>query len=324
MGLYIIGRLLQAIPVLFFVSVAVFSMVHMLPGDPVRSLVPVGDQTVDPVTYEESVQRVRRQYGLDKPLVVQYFRWLSRALQGDLGTSIATRRGVTEMIQDRLPVTFSLAAVAWLLSMSIAIPAGIIAATHRNSPIDIAATVGAVATVAMPGFWLGMLLILLFVVWLGWLPPPGSFVPIWEDPGRGFKLTILPALALSGFTTAAIMRLTRSSMLEVLAQDFIRTARAKGLVERRVILSHALRNAALPVVTVMGLQVIFFFSGSVIIERMFAIPGVGFMALDAIFGRDFPVIQGFVLMVAVAVVLSNLTVDIIYGILDPRIRRARG
>lgn len=324
MAIYIIRRLLQAIPVLFFVTVAVFSMVHLLPGDPVRSLVPVGDQTVDPEAYEESVQRVRRQYGLDKPLPVQYLRWLGHAFQGDLGTSISTRRGVSEMIKDRLPVSFSLGVMAWLISMSIAVPAGIIAAMHRNSPLDLLATVVSVATVAIPGFWMGMLLILVFVVWLGWLPPPGSFVPIWEEPVRGFQLTILPALALAGFTTASIMRLTRSSMLEVLAQDYIRTARAKGLAERRVVLAHALRNAALPVVTVMGLQVILFFSGSVIIERLFAIPGVGFMALNAIFSRDFPVIQGFVLMIAVTVVTVNLIVDILYGLIDPRIRRAGG
>jgi peptide/nickel transport system permease protein len=322
MAPYLLRRIVQAIPVLFFVSVAVFSMTHMLPGDPVRALVPVGDQTADPATMEKSIQRVRHQYGLDLPVPVQYVRWVGKVLTGDLGTSIATRRGVTETLRRRLPISITLGLLAWVISLTIAVPAGILAATHRGSLLDVGATIVSVASVAIPGFWLGMLLILVFVVWLGWLPPPGSYVPIWQDPVRGLQLTILPALALAGFTTAAIMRLTRSSMLEVLSQDYIRTARAKGLRERHVILSHAIRNASLAVVTVLGLQVIFFFSGSVIIERMFAIPGVGSMALDAIFGRDFPVIQGFVLLVAVTVVVANLVVDVLYGIIDPRIRRA--
>ncbi len=323
MLVYIVRRLLQALPVLFFVSVAVFSMVQLLPGDPVRSLIPVGDQTVDPAAYEEAVQRVRHQYGLDQPPPVQYLRWLGRASRGDLGTSIATRQQVSDMIRHRLPVTITLGLMSALISVCIAIPAGVIAAVNRNSWQDVSATVFSLTTVAMPGFWLGMLLILVFVVWLGWLPGPGSYVRMWDDPVEGFKLSILPAVALSGFSTAALMRLTRSSMLEVLAQDFVRTARAKGLAEHTVVLRHALRNAALPVITFMGLQAIFVFSGSVIIERLFAIPGVGSMAIDAIFTRDFPVIQGFVLVTATVVVVINVAVDIIYGIANPLIRVGR-
>jgi peptide/nickel transport system permease protein len=319
---YVLRRLVQAVPVLFFVSVGVFSLMHMLPGDPVRSLIPVGDQTSDPREFEAAVRRVRHQYGLDLPVPVQYLRWIGNAFRGDLGTSITTRRSVSEMMRRRLPITASLGVLAWVLSLLVAVPAGIIAAMRRGSAVDFAATIVSVATVAIPGFWLGMLLILLFVVWLQWLPPPGAYVPIWQNLSTGLKLTILPAISLSGFTTAAIMRLTRSSMLEVLAQDYIRTARAKGLHERSIVIVHAIRNAALPVVTVLGLQVIFFFSGSVIIERMFSVPGVGAMAVDAIFSRDFPVIQGFVLMVAVTVVLVNLVVDAMYGLLDPRIRYA--
>jgi peptide/nickel transport system permease protein len=318
--IFIVQRLLQAIPVLFFVSVAVFSMMQLLPGDPVRSLIPVGDQTLDPVAYEEAVQRVRKQYGLDDPVPVQYFRWLGRAFQGDLGTSIATRQEVSDMIKNRLPVTVSVGLISAFISVAIAIPAGVIAALKRNSWMDITATVFSLSTVAMPGFWLGMLLILVFVVWLDWLPGPGAYVKLWDDPVRSFKLTILPAIALSGFSTAALMRLTRSSMLEVLSQDYVRTARAKGLAERTVIGRHALRNAALPVITFLGLQAIFLFSGSVIIERLFAIPGAGAMAIDAIFSRDFPVIQGFVLVSATVVVLVNVAVDIVYGLVNPLVR----
>ena len=320
---FIIRRMLQAIPVLFFVSVGVFSMTHLLPGDPVRSLIPVGDQTTDPVQAELTVQRVRREYGLDRPLPVQYLRWISRAARADLGTSITTRQNVSDMIKHRLPVTVTLGLIAASISFCIAIPAGIIAAINRNSWIDVTATIASLSNVAMPGFWFGMLLILVFVVWVPILPGPGGYVRLWDNPIEGFKLTILPAIALSGFSTAALMRLTRSSMLEVLAQDYVRTARAKGLSERKVVVGHALRNAALPLVTFLGLQAIFVFSGSVIIERLFAVPGIGSMAIDAIFSRDFPVIQGFVLLSATVVVIVNVLVDILYGVVNPLVRVGR-
>ena len=323
MTAFLIRRSLEAIPVLFLVSVAVFSMVHLLPGDPVRSLIPVGDQTVDPREFEETVQRVRKEHGLDDPLPQQYVRWLMKALRGDLGTSIATKQDVSTVIKDRLPVTVSLGLLSAVISLTIAIPAGIIASLRRNSWLDIVATVFSLCFVAMPGFWLGMLLILVFVVWLDMLPGPGSYVALWDDPWRSFKLSIMPALALSGFSMAAMMRLTRSSMLEVLAQDYIRTARAKGLAQKDVVLRHALRNAALPLVTFLGLQTIFVFSGSVVIERLFAIPGVGSMAVDAIFSRDFPVIQGMVFVTAIVVVAVNVLVDVLYSVVDPRIRVGR-
>jgi peptide/nickel transport system permease protein len=319
---FVFRRSLEALPVLFFVSVAVFSMVHLLPGDPVRSLIPVGDQTVDPKEFEATVQRVRKEHGLDDPLPQQYVRWLTKALSGDLGTSITTKQNVSTMIKDRLPVTFSLGVLSAIISISIAIPAGIIASLRRNSWVDIVATVLSLCLVAMPGFWLGMLLILLFVVQLDVLPGPGSYVELWVDPRRSLQLSILPAVALTGFSMAALMRLTRSSMLEVLAQDYVRTARAKGLTQKVVIFRHALRNAALPLVTFLGLQTIFIFSGSVVIERLFAIPGVGSMAVDAIFSRDFPVIQGMVFVTAFVVVAVNVLVDVVYGMVDPRIRVA--
>jgi peptide/nickel transport system permease protein len=320
---FMIRRSIQALPVLFFVSVAVFSMVHLLPGDPVRSLIPVGDQTVDPQAYEEAVQRVRREHGLDDPLPQQYLRWLTNALSGDLGTSIATKQDVGTMIKERLPVTASIGVLSAIISLSIAIPAGVVASLRRNSWVDIVATVFSLCFVAMPGFWLGMLLILVFVVWLGVLPGPGSYVELWVDPWRSLQLSIMPAVALAGFSMAALMRLTRSSMLEVLAQDYVRTARAKGLSNRAVTVRHALRNAALPLVTFLGLQTIFVFSGSVVIERLFAIPGIGSMAVDAIFSRDFPVIQGMVFVTAFVVVAVNVLVDVIYGVVDPRIRVGR-
>jgi peptide/nickel transport system permease protein len=320
MLLFTIRRLVQSLIVLFFVSIAVFAMVHFLPGDPARQLVPVGDQTLDPEQYEASVERVREQYGLNDPLPVQYVRWIGRAMQGDLGVSIQTKQEVGSMIQQRLPVTMTIGIIAAVISLIIAIPAGVIAATRRNSGLDIFATITSLSTVAIPSFWLGMLLILVFVVWLGWLPGPGSYVKLWVDPVESLKRTILPALALSGYTTAALMRLTRSSMLEVLSQDYIRTARAKGLRGWTVLVRHAIRNALMPVITFFGLQVIFLLSGSVIIERLFAIPGAGAMAIDAIFQRDFPVIQGFTLVVAALVVLVNFLVDVTYGLIDPRIR----
>lgn len=323
MTAYVVRRILQSIPVLFFVSLVVFLLMHMLPGDPVRSLIPVGESALEEEQREKTIQLVRKRYGFDKPVPIQYFQWVGNALRGDLGKSVRTKRGVTEMIIDRLPVTATLAAVSWVISMTIAVPAGVIAAIRRNSMLDVGATVTTMAGVAMPSFWLGILLILVFTWWWRVLPAPGAFVPVWEDPIKGLKLLILPAIALGVTTTASVMRLTRSSMLEVLAQDYIRTARAKGLRERSVIWLHGLKNAMLPVVTVMGLQMIAKLSGTVIIEQMFAIPGLGRMALGAIYGRDYPVVQGFVLFIATLVITFNLLVDITYAYLDPRIRYTR-
>ncbi|MDA1062025.1 MAG: ABC transporter permease [Chloroflexi bacterium] len=320
---YVARRLMQAVPVLLLVTIMVFLLMRFLPGDPVLALIPIGESaTDDEVALEAARERIRARYGLDKPLPVQYVLWVGRAARGDLGQSVRTRQPVSEMLLLKLPVTAQLALIAWLIAVAVAVPVGVLAAVKRNSVWDISATVGAMAGVAMPSFWLGILLILVFTWYWKLLPTPGGFVPIWDDPVRGMKVLILPALALGASSTASVMRLTRSSLLEVLAQDYVRTARAKGLSSLRVIWVHAMRNALLAVVTVMGLQWINLLGGSVIIEQMFAIPGMGRLAIDAIQGRDYPVVQGFVLFIAVLVIIVNLIVDVMYAVLDPRIRLA--
>lgn len=321
MQTYVLRRLVQALPVIFLVTLLVFLLLQLLPGDPAVALLPPGDTTSDTAEYQKALDRVRDQYGLNDPLPVQYVRWLGNALQGDLGTSIRSRQPVTELLTSKFPMTAQLALVAWLFAMSIALPAGIISAVRRNSPLDIVATVMAMAGVAMPSFFLGIMLILTFTWWIPILPAPGGTVPLfWENPLQALKSLILPSLALGLGSTASVMRLTRSSLIEALAQDYVRTARAKGLAGRSVVLSHALRNALLPVVTVIGIQWVYLLAGSVIIEQMFAIPGMGRLAVGAIQGRDYVVVQGFVLFIATIAIVFNLIIDILYGYLDPRIR----
>jgi len=265
------------------------------------------------------VDSLRARYGLDDPLPLQYVRWLGQALRGDLGTSIRTREPVREMIISRVPITGQLALLAFTFALCIAIPVGVISAIKRNSPLDLAITTLAMAGVAIPNFFVGLLLILLFTYELRWLPSPGSYVALWEDPVRSLQLMILPAASLGLISAAVLMRLVRSSLLEVLAQDYIRTARAKGLKGRAVVLQHGLRNALLPVVTVLGLQFIHLLGGTVIIEQIFALPGLGRMVVSGIRASDFPVVQGFILFIGVVVVAGNLIVDLIYAALDPRI-----
>jgi peptide/nickel transport system permease protein len=321
MQAYVIRRLVQAVPVVFLVTLLVFLLLQLLPGDPAVALLPPGDTTSDSAEYQKALNRVRDQYGLNDPLPVQYVRWLGHALRGDLGTSIRSRQPVTELLTSKFPMTAQLALMAWLFAMLIALPAGVISAVRRNSPLDVAATVLAMGGVAMPSFFLGILLILVFTWWVPLLPAPGGAVPlIWENPPRALEALLLPAIALGLGSTASVMRLTRSSLLETLAQDYVRTARAKGLAAHSVVLGHALRNALLPVVTVIGIQWVYLLAGSVIIEQMFAIPGMGRLAVGAIQGRDYVVVQGFVLFIATIAITFNLVIDILYGYLDPRIR----
>jgi peptide/nickel transport system permease protein len=319
---YIVNRLISTIPVLFVVSLVVFSLLHLLPGDPVEALLPTEELRITAEERQQIVDAIRVRYGLDDPLPVQYVRWLSRAVRGDLGRSIRTREPVSHMIRDRLPVTAQLSVLALGIAVLIAIPAGVISAVKRNSPLDLSITTMAMAGVAVPNFYLGMLLILLFTHELHWLPAPGSYVALWEDPTHSLKLMLLPAASLGLISAAVLMRLVRSSLLESLAQDYIRTARAKGLRGRVVVLRHGLRNALLPVVTVLGLQFIHLLGGTVIIEQIFALPGLGRMVVNAIRASDFPVVQGFVLFIGVVVVAGNLIVDLVYAVLDPRIRYA--
>ena len=311
---YVARRLLQMVPVLLLVTFGVYSLLLLLPGDPVLAMLSESEQ-LD----QRLVEQYRRDLGLDRPVPVQYALWLGRFLQGDWGKSIKTNRPVAEEIRARLPATLHLGLFAWVISLLIAIPTGVIAATRRGTPFDHAATAFAVGGVAIPSFWQGIILILVFAVFFRLVPVSG-FVSFTEDPLRSLKHLVLPAVTLGTSIAAVTMRQTRSAMLEVLAQDYVRTARAKGLREPTVLLDHALRNALLPVVTIMGLQVGNLIGGSVIIETIFAVPGVGSLAVSSIFNRDFPVVQALVFIVALSVMTANLLTDLAYGVLDPRIR----
>ena len=305
MATYIARRLVQAVLVLLGVSVLVFSMIYLLPGDPVLTM--LGDQVVA----AEVVENARRQLGLDQPAPVQYGRFLWRALQGDLGRSWRSNQAVTATILEQLPATLQLTVCGLGLAVVLGVVLGLIAAVRQNSPADSFSMFLALIGVSMPSFWLGLLLIYFFSLRLGWIPATGY---------GGGKRLILPAFTLGLQASAIIARLVRSSVLEVLRQEYITTARAKGLAEWRVLAGHALRNALIPVVTVVGLQFGGLLGGAVIIETVFARQGIGRVAVVAITGKDFPMVQGIVLFVAAVYVLVNLAVDLVYAWLDPRIR----
>jgi peptide/nickel transport system permease protein len=310
---YIVRRLINMVIVIFLVSFLAFSTILLL-GDPVTALVGKGE-ALD----EEQMEHRRKELGLDKPIPVQYIAWLGKVLHGDLGKSTHTKRLVVDELRLRIPVTLELGIAAFLIGILIAIPTGIISATRRGSKLDLVGTVFAISGAAVPQFWLGIMLILLFGVVLGWLPTFG-FESVLEEPIEGLRHLILPAFSLGAGMAAVNMRQTRSAMLEVLAQDYIRTARAKGQKERLVILVHAFKNALLPVITLMGLLIGRIVGGAVIIETMFSIPGVGGLLIYSIFSYDFPVTQACILLLAVGVCVANLVVDIAYGYFDPRIR----
>jgi peptide/nickel transport system permease protein len=308
---FIAGRLAGTIPVVIVLSLGVFLMLHLTPGDPIRIML---GQDADP----ESIAALRTQLGLDQPLPIQYLHWAASALRGDLGNSIRTHEPVSSAIVSRLPVTIELSTLALLISILIGLPAGIIAATHRNRSLDLASTGVALLGVSLPSFFLGILLILIFAQWLRWVPPSG-YTPLLQDPLMNLKQMFMPALALGAALAGIVTRQMRSSLLDVLDAEFMRTARAKGLMESAVVLGHGMRNALLPVVTVLGLQVGTLLGGTILIETIFALPGVGRLAVDSIFARDFPIVQGVVLFLALVRVLSNLAADLLYGRLDPRI-----
>ena len=303
-GLYFLKRLLRSLLVLLAVSVTVFVLVRMIPGDPVRLMLSIE-------ATEEDVERFRREIGYDKPIYHQYFIYLNNILKGDLGTSLRARRPVMEMILEKMPATIELASAATIISVLIAVPLGTIAAYKRGTVFDHLFMFLTMIGQSMPIFWLGILLIILFSVQLGWLP----------TSGRGsFSQLILPSLTLSTFFMALIARMTRSSVLEVLGQPYILTAVAKGLKEHVILFVHTIRNAMIPVVTVLGLQVGTLLGGSVITETIFAWPGVGRLAVSAIYNRDYPLIQGTILVSAAIFVIVNLIVDLSYLILDPKIK----
>lgn len=311
---FMASRVLSTLIVLFFVSVAVFIMIRALPGDPVSYMLGQG------FSYDEQgAARAREDLGLNDPFYVQYVNWLGRAFHGDLGYSLRGQGAVLPAVLNRVPVTAQLAGASMIAAIVIAVPAGTIAAARRGSKLDNLVTLFAMGGVAMPNFWLAILLVLGFGVRLGWFPMYG-FVGIWEDPIAAVRHLFLPASALGIGLAGPLIRQVRSSLLEVLGEDYIRTARAKGLTERTVLVRHGLANALLPVVTLMGLQVGHILGGAVVIEQVFAIPGVGRLAAEAILDKDFMVVQGVVLVSAVTVVVANMFVDILYGYIDPRVR----
>jgi peptide/nickel transport system permease protein len=311
--LALIGRrLLATIPLLFLVSLIVFALVHALPGDP--AVLFLGEEATP-----ENLARFRARLGFDRPLVAQYGEWLGRAVRGDLGRSLRTNQPVSEAIRERLPVTLELLAAALAVSLTIAIPLGIVSAVKRNSGIDLFSTFFALVGFSMPGFWLGIILIWVFALFLRWLPPSG-FVPLLASVPENVRSLILPAITLGTALAALVARQLRSGMLEVLRQDYVRTAQAKGLSGRQVIGKHALKNALISVVTVVGLQLGGLLGNTIITETLFALPGVGRLMIDSIFSRDFFVVQGVILFLAVGYVMANLLVDILYSFLDPRIR----
>jgi peptide/nickel transport system permease protein len=313
MGAFIIRRLGQTLITLFIVTVISFVLCMILPGDPALSLVGPDGAT------EEMLQTYRTELGLDKPVYVQYGIWLGRMLSGDLGVSIRTRAPVTTLFAQRLPLTLELLAMGTFFAIVVAFPLGIMASLRPDTWIDSACTVLAVSGVAMPRFLLGILLVLVFSLWLGWFPASG-YVPPWEDPWRSIISLILPAISLGAVVAGETMRQLRSSMLEVLQDEHIQTARAKGLPEFFVITKHALRNALIPVVTVLGLRIGHLIGGLVVVELIFSLPGIGQMLLNAVIFRDIPVLQSGVLYAALCVVILNLLADISYSFLYPRIR----
>ena len=303
-GSYLLHRFLHVIFVVFGVSLVVFLLLRMIPGDPVLLMVP-------PEAPRELVEETRRAMGFDRPIHEQYVIYLGQLLKGDLGTSIRHHRPVLDLVLERLPATIELAVVSLIIAVFTAIPLGVVAGVKRSSVWDTATMLGALIGQSVPTFWLGIMLILIFSVQLRLLP----------TSGRGeWQQLILPSITLGAYMMALLARLTRSAMIEVLGEDFVRTARAKGLRERRVLMSHALRNALVPVVTVLGMQVGALLGGAVITEAVFGWPGIGTLAITAINTRDYPVVQAVVLLSAVIFTVVNVIIDLSYRLLDPRIR----
>jgi peptide/nickel transport system permease protein len=312
MGKYLAKRLASILPTLFFVTILIFGLQQLLPGDPAVILAGE-DQDPNVVAY------LRQKMHLDQPLPVQYFHWLSNVLQGDLGESLRIQKPVGELIVEKLPVTLQLAVMAMLVALVIGISAGILSAVLKDSAWDYAANVFALWGLSTPNFWLGIMMILLFSVQLGWLPASGYVSPF-EDLKANLAAMIMPAFVLGNAIAAVLMRHTRSAMLQVLSADYVRTARAKGLAERVVILKHALRNALIPVVTLGALEFGTLLSGAVLTEQVFSIPGFGKLIVDAVFNRDYAVVQGVVLVTATAYITLNLLADLAYFLVNPRMR----
>ncbi len=309
------ARIAQIVPTIILVSVLVFCLQQLMPGDP--ALILAGEERGNPAV----LAQIRQQLWLDRSLPVQYLHWVGNIARGNLGYSWRTRQPVSQLIAEKLPVTAQLGVMAFAIAVLIGIPAGVVAAVRRNGPWDYIANAIGLAGLSTPNFWLGIMLILLISVDLGWLPPSG-YVPLTQDVWRSLATTIMPAFVLGNAIAAILMRHTRSAMLSTLDQDYVRTARSKGLSNSRVILRHALRNALIPVVTLGALEMGTLLSGAVLTEQVFSIPGFGKMVVDAVFNRDYPVVQGVVLVTAFLFILLNLLADILYVLINPRLRRA--
>ncbi|MGR3803206.1 ABC transporter permease [Marinibacterium profundimaris] len=313
MGGYILRRFIGSVIVMWAVATLVFFMLRLVPGDPIAAMLADAGGP-------EEMEAMRRRLGLDRSLVVQYGIWFWNMLQGDLGNSIyGSRIPVTQIIVEAIPRTLSLSLLAFVIAMVIALPAGILSATRRNTATDTTVSLFAFLGLSMPDFWLAILLIIVFAANLQWLPAIG-YVPIEDGLWQWFRHLILPAIAIGTAFSAIIARMIRSSLLEVLSSDYMRTARAKGLTPRMLMFGHALPNAMIPVITVMGIAFALLISGAVVVENVFAIKGLGRVLIEGILNRDYPVVQGAVLVVSAIFVFSNLLVDLLYGVIDPRIR----
>lgn len=313
---YVLRRALYTVPTLIIISMLIFLMVRLLPGDILDVLIG-GDIT----TTEEQRQAAREQLGLTGSYAEQYWRWVTGAVQGDLGMSLRNAEPVRDILQSALPITLELIFLSLLIATAVGIPFGVISAVRRDSAHDYASRVTGLAGVSIPSFWLATLLLLFTSRVFGWVPPLTYVSPL-DDPVQNLSQFILPALALSVFPLAIIMRMVRATMLEVLSQDYVRTARAKGVSWNKVVSRHALRNALIPVVTIIGFEVGVLLGGAAIIEIIFGLPGVGNILLQAIFSRDYPLIQAATMLIATTFIIANLLVDILYGVLDPRISQS--
>jgi peptide/nickel transport system permease protein len=311
---YILNRLVWCIPVLFGASVLIFVLLRFLPGDVVDIIV-----GTEGAATPEVRATIRRMFGLDQPIYVQYFFWIGAVLRGDLGSSLRTSEPVAGILVSRLPITIELAFLSVVISVVMAVPLGVLAAVRRGGPAEIAARLVGLIGLSLPNFWLATMLILIASLYFNWLPSLIYVSPL-ANPIENLKQMAMPAFSLALALMAIVLRMTRSAMLEVLGQDYVRTARAKGLGERLVLMRHALKNALIPVVTVVGVQMGTLFGGTVVIEQIFGLPGMGWTFVNGIYQRDYPTVQGAVLMLATSFVVINLLVDLTYAYLDPRIR----
>jgi peptide/nickel transport system permease protein len=308
----VLRRLASALPILLIVSLITFGMIHMIPGDPAAAMAGLS-------ATPEQIVLLRQQLGLDQPLLLQLFHWYAALLHGDLGRSLLMGQPVAQVTLERLPVTLGLSAYALVLTLAFGVISGIIAALKQNTIADQAAMMLAMIGISMPNFWLGLLMILFFAVWLGWLPT-GGYIAFTDDPVGWLRTSTMPAISLALLNMGLLARITRSTMLEVLRQDYIRTARAKGLPQSKVVMKHALSNALIPITTVVGIIVSLLISGSVVTESLFSVPGIGQLLTQAVLNRDYPMVQGGLLIVTAVLVLVNILVDVSYAMLDPRVR----